>query len=98
MKNIKRKNFCPAFTISSPRVLASFVKPSFERPKARFVQIEKRRDKKPKDDSMIHVCFALYDKTGTYSRFTGTAMLSLFENSSTPPPRQPVYTFCMTIR
>ena len=34
---------------------------------------------------MIHVCFALYDGTGTYSRFTGTAMLSLFENN-TPPP------------
>ena len=30
---------------------------------------------------MIHVCFALYDKTGHYSRFTGTAMLSLFENT-----------------
>ena len=35
---------------------------------------------------MIHVCFALYDKTGTYSRFTGTAMLSLFENCSIPSP------------
>jgi len=34
---------------------------------------------------MIHVCFPLYDKTGTYSRFTGTAMLSLFENHDTPP-------------
>ena len=34
---------------------------------------------------MIHVCFALYDKTRTYSRFTGTAMLSLFENHDTPP-------------
>ena len=30
---------------------------------------------------MIHVCFALYDRTGTYSRFTGTVMLSLFENA-----------------
>ena len=82
MKNAKRKNFCTAFNISSPRMLASFVKPSFERPKVRSVQI----DKKIEHDSMIHVCFALYDKTGTYSRFTGTAMLSLFENSSTPPP------------
>ena len=33
---------------------------------------------------MIHVCFSLHDKTGNYSKFTGTAMLSLFENSSTP--------------
>ena len=31
---------------------------------------------------MIHVCFGLYDKTGSYSKFTGTAMLSLFENTS----------------
>ena len=29
---------------------------------------------------MIHVCFGLHDKTGHYSKFTGTAMLSLFEN------------------
>ena len=34
---------------------------------------------------MIHVCFALHYKTGHYSKFTGTAMLSLFENLSTPP-------------
>ena len=34
---------------------------------------------------MIHVCFGLYDKTGGYSKFTGTAMLSIFENSNTPP-------------
>lgn len=31
---------------------------------------------------MIHVCFALYDKTGRYSKFTGTAMLSLFDNTN----------------
>ncbi len=31
---------------------------------------------------MIHVCFALYDKTGRYSKFTGTAMLSIFENTA----------------
>ena len=31
---------------------------------------------------LIHVCFALYDKTGRYSKFTGTAMLSLFENTA----------------
>ena len=34
---------------------------------------------------MIHVCFGLHDKTGRYSKFTGTAMLSLFENHDTPP-------------
>ena len=34
---------------------------------------------------MIHICFGLYDKTGRYSKFTGTAMCSLFENSYTPP-------------
>ena len=32
---------------------------------------------------MIHVCFGLYDKSGTYSKFTGTTMLSVFENSNT---------------
>ena len=31
---------------------------------------------------MIHVCFAIYDKTGRYSKFTGTTMLSLFENTT----------------
>ena len=30
---------------------------------------------------MIHVCFGLYDKTGRYSKFTGTAILSIFENT-----------------
>lgn len=30
---------------------------------------------------MIHVCFGLYDKTGRYSKFTGTTMLSLFANT-----------------
>ena len=30
---------------------------------------------------MIHICFALYDKTGLYSKFTGTTMLSIFENT-----------------
>ena len=34
---------------------------------------------------MIHICFGLYDKTERYSKFTGTTMLSVFENS-TPPP------------
>lgn len=34
---------------------------------------------------MIHVCYALNDKTGRYSKFVGTSMLSLFENHYTPP-------------
>ena len=31
---------------------------------------------------MIHVCFGLYDKTGRYSKFTGTAICSIFENTA----------------
>ena len=31
---------------------------------------------------MIHVCFALYDPARHYSKFTGTAILSLFENTN----------------
>ena len=31
---------------------------------------------------MIHVCFSLHDKTGRYSKFTGTTILSLFENAN----------------
>lgn len=31
---------------------------------------------------MIHVCFCFHDKTGNYAKFAGTAMLSLFENTS----------------
>ena len=31
---------------------------------------------------MIHVCFGLYDKTGRYSKFTGTTILSMFENTN----------------
>lgn len=31
---------------------------------------------------MIHICFGLHDKTGSYSKFTGTAMLSIFENTN----------------
>ena len=31
---------------------------------------------------MIHVCFGLHDKNGRYSKFTGTAILSLLENTS----------------
>lgn len=34
---------------------------------------------------MIHVCFGLHDKTGRYSKFVGTAMLSIFDNVHTPP-------------
>ena len=34
---------------------------------------------------MIHICFALHDATGGYSKFTGTAMLSIFDNIDTPP-------------
>ncbi|MBR0290209.1 MAG: hypothetical protein IJQ82_14630, partial [Selenomonadaceae bacterium] len=33
---------------------------------------------------MIHVCFSVYDETGSFSKFAGTAMLSLFENISRP--------------
>ena len=31
---------------------------------------------------MIHVCFGLSDKDGRYSKFTGTAILSMFENTN----------------
>ena len=31
---------------------------------------------------MIHVCFCFHDKTGRYAKFAGTAMLSLFENTT----------------
>ena len=34
---------------------------------------------------MIHVCFGIHDETGRYSKFTGTAMLSMFENHNTLP-------------
>lgn len=30
---------------------------------------------------MIHVCLALHDKTGRYSKFVGTATLSIFDNT-----------------
>lgn len=30
---------------------------------------------------MIHVCFGLHDRTRRYAKFTGTAMLSLFDNT-----------------
>ena len=31
---------------------------------------------------MIHVCFGLYDKLGTYAKFTGTTICSIFENTT----------------
>lgn len=31
---------------------------------------------------MIHVCFGLHDTNGRYSKFVGTTMLSIFENTS----------------
>ena len=31
---------------------------------------------------MIHVCFGLHDKIGRYSKFTGTTICSIFENTS----------------
>jgi len=34
---------------------------------------------------MIHICFGLHDKTGTYSKFVGTAICSIFENAKAPP-------------
>jgi len=30
---------------------------------------------------MIHVCYSLYDGNGRYSKFTGTSILSMFENT-----------------
>ena len=33
---------------------------------------------------MIHVCYGLHDRDGHYSKFTGTSMLSIFENTSAP--------------
>jgi len=35
---------------------------------------------------MVHVCFGLHDEDGRYSKFTGTAILSMFENCPAPPP------------
>ena len=33
---------------------------------------------------MIHICFCFSDKTGRYSKFIGTSMLSIFENTAEP--------------
>ncbi len=30
---------------------------------------------------MIHVCFSLYDASGAYSKYTGTAICSVLENT-----------------
>lgn len=30
---------------------------------------------------MIHVCYGLYDKDGRYSKFAGTSVCSMFENT-----------------
>ncbi len=30
---------------------------------------------------MIHVCYAMRDESGKYSKFVGTSMLSMFENT-----------------
>ena len=35
---------------------------------------------------MIHICFCIQDSTGLYSKFVGTTMLSIFENTNTLPP------------
>lgn len=35
---------------------------------------------------MIHICFAIFDKTGRYSKFVGTTMCSIFENCALLPP------------
>ena len=33
---------------------------------------------------MVHVCFGLHDADGRYSKFVGTSMASIFENTSAP--------------
>ena len=33
---------------------------------------------------MIHICYGLHDRDGHYSKFTGTSMLSIFENTAAP--------------
>ncbi len=38
---------------------------------------------------MIHICFGLHDADGRYSKFIGTTMVSIFENTITPPPISP---------
>ena len=40
---------------------------------------------------MIHVCFTVYDEAGTFSKFAGTSMLSVFENISKPLPSVTVH-------
>ena len=67
-------------------MFAQFVKPSFARPKARLTQVDN------KNDSMFHVCFAIYDKAGHYSKFLGTTICSLFENTKLTLLKQPSIT------
>ena len=31
---------------------------------------------------MIDICYGLYDRNGRYSKFVGTSMVSIFENTS----------------
>ena len=40
---------------------------------------------------MIHVCFAFRDETGSFAKFAGTSMLSVFENISKPLPSVTVH-------
>ena len=37
---------------------------------------------------MIHICYGLHDRDGKYSKFVGMSMVSVFENTSAPPPIQ----------
>lgn len=40
---------------------------------------------------MIHVCFAFWDERGSFAKFAGTSMLSVFENISRPLPSVTVH-------
>ncbi len=83
MINKKEQRFFAELAISSPPQRVNFVKPrSLVRTSRALVpNVPIIIPKNNVDKSLIHVCFALYDGTKTYSRFTGTAMLSLFENT-----------------
>ena len=32
----------------------------------------------------VHICYAMYDKNGTFSKYVGTSMTSVFENTDAP--------------
>ncbi|MBR2775431.1 MAG: glycosyltransferase, partial [Selenomonadaceae bacterium] len=83
MINKKEQRFFAELAISSPPQRVNFVKPrSLVRTSRALVpNVPIIIPKNNVDKSLIHVCFALYDGTKTYSRFTGTAILSLFENT-----------------